>query len=449
MKFSLVLAFLLIIVSALAATNADGVPSGMILDSGNELFIPCSPDSASWTTYPTISVASCGMYAGFNYVGPDLFIHAFGGNNTQAVNTYHFIYDCTAGTWSTGTPLPVGLRYGRSTTHNGVIYLFGGWSGLPNMVKYYCDGDSYQTGTMLYGVNDPQVALVKDRELIYVIGGGSGWTPQTYVQVFDINGDSFFTATSLPVGVMAGAGGYIGNDTLMVTCGGQGGSTWTNSTYVGVIDPADPTVITWSAGTALPGTARRRVGDEIWNNTLYVLAGQLDGYVYTNECYAYTTNVGWSTLPSKPTLSMNLIATAAPVEVTDATEGYIFCPGGYLNSAYLNIFEVLLTDIFLSVEEPGTNPINNFNLRLLSNNPLHGDFIVELQLPENSEVNFNIYDLTGRTVRNAGFSNIPAGTHRLTWERIDNYGKQVTSGSYFYVVQAGSNIFSGKIILTQ
>jgi hypothetical protein len=69
-------------------------------------------------------------------------------------------------------------------------------------------------------------------------------------------------------------------------------------------------------------------------------------------------------------------------------------------------------------------------------NPFNPSTTISFDLPKFSEVEIIIYDALGKKVRALMKTNMEAGTHQTTWDGKDSYGKNVSSGIYFYTFTA-------------
>jgi hypothetical protein len=82
----------------------------------------------------------------------------------------------------------------------------------------------------------------------------------------------------------------------------------------------------------------------------------------------------------------------------------------------------------------GSGRLHNF--MSLRNNPLRsGSATFAIGLAKGDRVKIQIFDVAGRLVRNLADRNFAAGEHNLTWDGVDNTGKQVARGVYFAKVQ--------------
>ncbi|MCF7824933.1 MAG: T9SS type A sorting domain-containing protein [Candidatus Marinimicrobia bacterium] len=78
------------------------------------------------------------------------------------------------------------------------------------------------------------------------------------------------------------------------------------------------------------------------------------------------------------------------------------------------------------------------NLLILFNspNPFNSTTRINYDLPEHSEVNLTIYDVTGREVVRLQNQEKPAGHHEVQWNGVDDSGNQVSTGIYLARLQA-------------
>lgn len=69
-------------------------------------------------------------------------------------------------------------------------------------------------------------------------------------------------------------------------------------------------------------------------------------------------------------------------------------------------------------------------LRVLPN-PSHSEVYLELHLAGLTTIDISVYDASGRRIRSLLAGPMPAGTHSVTWDRIDTSGHVVAPGTYF------------------
>ena len=71
-------------------------------------------------------------------------------------------------------------------------------------------------------------------------------------------------------------------------------------------------------------------------------------------------------------------------------------------------------------------------------NPFNPETTIRFDLPHDSAVRLEVYDVLGQQVRMLVTEELPAGVHQTIWDGRNKLGEQVGSGVYFYRLQAGS-----------
>jgi N-acetylneuraminic acid mutarotase len=89
------------------------------------------------------------------------------------------------------------------------------------------------------------------------------------------------------------------------------------------------------------------------------------------------------------------------------------------------------------------------NFALLQNypNPFNGTTTIRFQLPTERRVQLYIYNMRGQRVVTVLDQVMSPGYHRVTWNGRNNAGRQVASGIYIYLIQAGNNRQSRKLTI--
>jgi hypothetical protein len=102
-------------------------------------------------------------------------------------------------------------------------------------------------------------------------------------------------------------------------------------------------------------------------------------------------------------------------------------------------------------ENPNNKPndkINNepgsFKLNQNFPNPFNPSTKIDFELPEASYVKITVYDVSGKVVEELLNANIPAGYHNVVWNTSN---KNISSGIYFYKLQAGNFTDEKKMVL--
>ncbi len=80
-------------------------------------------------------------------------------------------------------------------------------------------------------------------------------------------------------------------------------------------------------------------------------------------------------------------------------------------------------------------------------NPFNPETTINFDLKENSPVTIDVYNIKGQRIATVADGDFNAGHHSVVWNGIDNNGKQVSSGVYFYKMHSGTYTKSRKMIL--
>jgi len=80
-------------------------------------------------------------------------------------------------------------------------------------------------------------------------------------------------------------------------------------------------------------------------------------------------------------------------------------------------------------------------------NPFNPVTTIAYSLKENSDVNLEVYNVKGQLVRTLISDNVAAGPHTIEWNGMDDSRNRVTSGVYYYKLNAGDYTSTKKMIL--
>lgn len=86
-------------------------------------------------------------------------------------------------------------------------------------------------------------------------------------------------------------------------------------------------------------------------------------------------------------------------------------------------------------------------LALAATNPARAPARIEFTLPSATEVTLEVFDVTGRRVREIARGPRVAGTHRALWDGRDHDGAPVAGGVYFYQLRAGGDSRALRFVL--
>lgn len=82
-------------------------------------------------------------------------------------------------------------------------------------------------------------------------------------------------------------------------------------------------------------------------------------------------------------------------------------------------------------------------------NPFNPETRIYFEIPRSHDVKIIIYNVLGQQVRTLVKENFNAGRHIVNWDGKDNAGNLVSTGVYFYRIQAGDFIASKKMLMMQ
>ena len=88
-----------------------------------------------------------------------------------------------------------------------------------------------------------------------------------------------------------------------------------------------------------------------------------------------------------------------------------------------------------------------FGLRQNYPNPFNPATVIEYALPKTSEVNIEIYNVLGQKVRHLVDELQEPGYKKIYWDGKDDQGNELSSGVYFYRIQAGDFVETRKMTL--
>jgi hypothetical protein len=102
---------------------------------------------------------------------------------------------------------------------------------------------------------------------------------------------------------------------------------------------------------------------------------------------------------------------------------------------------VISTDLedFVSTDNSGVQMPQHYTLSQNYPNPFNGTTVIEYTLPIASNVTLIIFDINGREVATLFDNRQDAGTYHVIWNGVDQHGRSLASGIYFYQITAPSS----------
>lgn len=104
--------------------------------------------------------------------------------------------------------------------------------------------------------------------------------------------------------------------------------------------------------------------------------------------------------------------------------------------------------LILNVEQDLGNGIpREYSLGQNSPNPFNPSTLIHFAIPRAASVSLKVYNIVGQEVADLLIGTLPAGAFWTTWNGTDMNGKAVSSGVYFYRLQAGDYTETKKMLL--
>tara|TARA_Y100000817_G_C16855640_1_gene543878 strand:+ start:402 stop:2813 length:2412 start_codon:yes stop_codon:yes gene_type:complete len=105
-----------------------------------------------------------------------------------------------------------------------------------------------------------------------------------------------------------------------------------------------------------------------------------------------------------------------------------------------------VNSVFLSINSRENIP-SQFILNRNYPNPFNPNTTIEYQLDRDQHITISIHDVLGRKIRTLENGIRRAGNNQISWDAIDDYGRQVAGGVYICSMKGGGAIRSMKMIL--
>jgi len=113
------------------------------------------------------------------------------------------------------------------------------------------------------------------------------------------------------------------------------------------------------------------------------------------------------------------------------------------------------TDMYIGKISRESTPFHENPMELLPSafeleqnypNPFNHITTIDYSLARKSPVTLTIYNILGRMVREWHMESVRAGIHSFQWDGLDNSGRAVTSGVYFYRMSAAQTTKTKKLV---
>lgn len=324
-------------------------------------------------------------------------------------------YNVEADRWDSIAPVPDTLgKIGVAASFvNGKIFVIGGYHVLQNGNEITSNKvhvfnpllNIWETDAapLIYPIDDHVQAVYKD-SLIYVITGWSNSGSFPYTQIFNPFNNTWYSGTNTPnTGIYKcfGASGNIIGDSIYYYGGASGSFSFTAQPFLrkGIIDPSDPTQITWTQLSNSPGDAGYRCAPFYWENQLFWIGGA--GVAYNYDGIAYNGSGGVNPvnriLQYDPELSVWTAHSPTPFSVMDLRGSGMITPGNVIICGGMENNQKTSSKTFLIHADSSVLGLNEINLKktiILYPNPAYSNLVINSKEYQSYE----IYDMYGNKI---------------------------------------------------
>jgi hypothetical protein len=289
----------------------------LILSACNSLHA----QSSLWTELEPMPEAVSNNAVSAALVNGEPYVYSFCGiDSTKKYNGIHlkaWRYGVNSRVWESIPPVPDpqgGKIAASASMVEGKIYVIGGYhvaangdEASSNKVHRFDPATNawLSDGADIPVAIDDQVQVVWRDSLIYVVTGWSNTTNVANVQIYNPSTDTWATGTSVPNNnsyKAFGASGLISGNTILYIGGASTGANFPAVSKLrrGVIDPNNPTQITWTEETNPLGKAYRAAAVNYYGYPVWIGGSQV---TYNYDGIAYNGSGGVE--PADRFLSLN------------------------------------------------------------------------------------------------------------------------------------------------
>lgn len=195
------------------------------------------------------------------------------------------------------------------------------------------------------------------------------------------------------------------------------------------------------------------VGIENGDGTIGLQVAYNQDYVAENLAVRLKHPISW--LSADPLSGFVLPTSSSDINVTfDATQldegeyvGYLDIISNDPDEGSIAVECTLTVSGETGIEDLSSVIPEKFELQQNYPNPFNPTTRITFALPVQSAVRLIIYDLLGRQVKGLLAEKLPAGYHAVSWDGTNDKGRAVSSGIYFYRLEAGDFEQNRKMIM--
>jgi len=366
-------------------------------------------------------------------------LYVIGGNGTGIGTSKVQRFNLSTNSWQIMQDLPATIRVNGTAVLCDSIYSAGGitpsGSYINSFYQYSINSNNWSSRANLPTLMAYAKVVDYQDSLIYLAGGSNGSLIFNSVYIYNAITNTWRNATPMPMPRVGGAFTRIG-DTL-VYVGGADISTIYNTTFKGVINQTDRSIIQWTWGAPFPAGPMFRMDSHPWGCKGILITGGSSAVSFSstsNVCYSYSpANNTWTQQVNKPTAWT--CGQSGAVHRSDGSSVMI-CASGFGGTTVLTQTEIFYD--FLQCSMVGNIHTNEVPLKaeLFQNypNPFNAETIIKFNVSEGSYVNLSVYDISGRLVTKLISEQLYAGKYTLSW----NAGKY-SSGVFIYKLEITSH----------
>jgi hypothetical protein len=82
-------------------------------------------------------------------------------------------------------------------------------------------------------------------------------------------------------------------------------------------------------------------------------------------------------------------------------------------------------------------------------NPFREETVIRFETEKESRVSLEVYNISGQLINRLLDAGVDAGIHEVRWDGSNSAGNRVAEGMYFYRLQAGNELVTGKLMLME
>ena len=313
----------------------------------------------------------------------------------------------------------------------------------------------------------PTAAMGGSVEIGYILGAENGDLlqgsfvlyigVQNYTFESDMNGwaSSAPTANFVNQWHRSSARNFTGNGTWSMKFGGNGTADYASSAFGALESPeimlgtnAELIFHHWMEAETHSNPQYAWDGGLVQisvNNGPWEQISPIGGYpfrIYNNPASPYAANTlvysgsfDWT----QATFDLSNYVGSARFRFLFGSDGSVTGEGWYLDDLHVEGEYVSDGEI---VEQ-----VVRFDLHEAYPNPFNPTTTLSFDLPESALVRLDIYNVKGQLVRSLVREDLPKGTHSVIWNGLDNSNRPVSSGVYFYKLNAGTKTLTRKMML--